>query len=160
MELKRSELSFMAEDGVASKTTKKMLADKNKSPDFNFKTKKENEDTNEEGYQNVRYYDVLGEVKFIKPAEEHKTNRPQPLPKEIKLTPGMDNAINSFKNAAVLTKYNGLKIANENKNDCFLITAVNNIIGNEVIMREVKNLPPLRDCNLSKHNFDRRLPFV
>ena len=86
-------------------------------------------------------------MQIINPHEEHKINSPPPSPKEVKLTPGMDNAINSFENAAVLTKYNGLKIANKNKNDCFLITAVNNIIGNEVIMREVKNLPPLRDCN-------------
>ena len=147
MELKRSDLSFNAEDGVSSKTTKNMSADKNVSPGFNFQTKKENEDPTEEAYQKVRYYDVLDEVKVISPAKEHKTNRPPPLPKESKLTPGMGNPIKSFENAAVLTKYNGLKIANKNKNDCFLITAVNNIIGNEVIMREVKNLPPLRDCN-------------
>ena len=123
-----------------------MSADKNVSPGFNFQTKKENEDPTEENYRKVRYFDLLDEVQIINPHEEHKTNSPPPLPKEIKLTPGMDNAIKSSKNNAVLTKYNGLKIANQNKNDCFLITAVNNIIGNEVIMTEVNNLPSLRDC--------------
>ena len=146
MELKRSDLSFNAEDGVSSKTTKNMSADKNVSPEFSFQTKKENEDTTEEAYQNVRWFDLLDEVQFINPPEEHKSNRPQPLPKEIKLTPGMDTTIKSTENDAVLTKYNGLKIANQNKNDCFLITAVNNIFGNEAIMTEVNNLPSLRDC--------------
>ena len=54
MELKRSDLSFTAENGVSSKTTKNMSLDKNVSPGFNFQTKKENEDTTEEAYQKVR----------------------------------------------------------------------------------------------------------
>ena len=56
----------------------------------------------------------------------------------------MDTAIVSKEIELVLTNYNGLRIDNQN-NNCYLNTAVNNICCNDIIMTEVNNRPSLRE---------------